>query len=247
MPDRATDPAHLARYAEVCGLHADPADLPVTYPHVVAFPLAMELMTRRDFPFPVLGLVHTANHVERTRPIGTAERLTYRVTTTAPRPHPRGTVFDVTADATSGGAVVWRSTSTYLSRGGRAAPRTAGPGHSVPAPAPRRTETWTLPADTGRRYAAVSGDRNPIHLHALTARPFGFRHAIAHGMWTTARCLAALSTGGLPDAFGLDVTFRAPVPLPGRVRFTTDGTAFSVRPQEDGARPHLTGRLTPIG
>src|SRR6266487_1403229 len=47
---------------------------------------------------------------------------------------------------------------------------------------------WELPADLGRRYAAVSGDRNPIHLYRLTAWLFGFRRPIAHGMWAAARC-----------------------------------------------------------
>ena len=54
---------------------------------------------------------------------------------------------------------------------------------------------WRLPGDLGRRYAAVSGDRNPIHLYALTAKAFGFPRQIAHGMWSKARCLAASRTG----------------------------------------------------
>ncbi|WP_425086282.1 MaoC family dehydratase [Streptomyces hainanensis] len=106
---------------------------------------------------------------------------------------------------------------------------------------------FAVPAATGRRYAAVSGDRNPIHLHPLTARLFGFRHAIAHGMWTKARCLAALDRAQrLPDAFTVDVAFHAPVPLPSRVELRAwprdDGRAFALRAA--GAGPvHLRGRL----
>ena len=37
-------------------------------------------------------------------------------------------------------------------------------------------------------------------MHSLTAKPLGFPAAIAHGMWTKARCLAALESR-LPDAF----------------------------------------------
>jgi acyl dehydratase len=104
---------------------------------------------------------------------------------------------------------------------------------------------WRLGADLGRRYAAVSGDRNPIHMHAWSAKPLGFKQAIAHGMWTKARCLAAIESR-LPDAFRVDVRFRKPIFLPGRVEFLVDAggdeeIAFAVR---DAKReiPHLDGR-----
>jgi len=105
-----------------------------------------------------------------------------------------------------------------------------------------------VPADIGRRYGAVSGDRNPIHMHALTAKPLGFPRAIAHGMWTKARCLAALESR-LPDAFAVDVRFRKPILLPGRVEFAS-GTQdkeihFAVRDPARGT-PHLEGRVEPL-
>ncbi len=103
--------------------------------------------------------------------------------------------------------------------------------------------------DLGRRYAGVSGDRNPIHMHALTAKPLGFPRAIAHGMWTKARCLAALESR-LPDAFAVDVRFRKPILLPGRVEFASsaqgDQIDFAVRDAKRGT-PHLDGRIEPLG
>lgn len=102
---------------------------------------------------------------------------------------------------------------------------------------------WRLEGDLGRRYAAVSGDRNPIHMHSLTAKPLGFPAAIAHGMWTKARCLAAIESR-LPDAFTVEVRFRKPILLPAHVQFASaeeEGQIlFSVR---DAKRrtPHLDG------
>ena len=72
--------------------------------------------------------------------------------------------------------------------------------------------------DLGRRYAAVSGDHNPIHLYPLTARALGFRRQIAHGMWTKARSIAAIENR-LPDVVTVAVAFRKPVFLPGTVAF----------------------------
>ena len=131
-----------------------------------------------------------------------------------------------------GGDVVWESRSTYLARhrsryDGEAARAERGP---LPAVA-----EWRLGADVGRRYGAASGDRNPIHLHPLTARLFGFPRAIAHGMWTVARCLAA---HGAPEQARMEAEFRAPVLLPGTVTYAADGGRFELRGTE---RVHVSG------
>lgn len=113
------DVAHLAGYARVCGFRlADP--LPVTYPHVLAFPLAMRLMSEPGFPFPVIGLVHVANRITRHRPLRISEHPDLTVYATDLRPHARGRQIDIVATATLDGAEVWRGTSTYLRREKRA-------------------------------------------------------------------------------------------------------------------------------
>lgn len=267
LRDVTADPRRVAGYARVCGFAdgggAGGGRLPATYPHVVAFPAALSLMTRRDFPFPVLGLVHQENLVEQHRPLDVGEPLTYRVAVEQPSSHPRGVYFPVVAEARDrGGAVVWRSVSGYLSReraGDRAAGTRRPAQQSGPPPVPLAGtdhEPWQVPADIGRRYAAVSGDRNPIHLHPLLARPFGYRRPIAHGMWSAARCLAALTErGDVPEAFAFRVRFQRPVRLPARVVLHTDGQEFELRPATAGGerrggnrddRPHLRGSLTPL-
>lgn len=248
LPDVAPDHARQRRYAELCGF-TDATRLPVTYPHIVAFPLSMALMAARDFPFPLLGLVHLANRVEQLRPVGPRERLTYAVETGGTAPHPKGTAFTVHAQARGGGEPVWRSTSTYLCRGAGDGGVSEAARKASGLTAAGRSECWNLPGSLGRSYAAVSGDRNPIHLHPLTARLFGFPRAIAHGMWTKARCLAALSDR-LPDACAVEVTFRAPVPLPTAVRFRAarsdgEGLAFDLR-SGDLSREHLRGNVSAL-
>ena len=104
-----------------------------------------------------------------------------------------------------------------------------------------------VPGDVGRRYGAVSGDRNPIHLYGLTAKAFGFPSAIAHGMWLKARTLAALQ-GRLPDAFTVDVAFKLPVLLPATIAIAAapaeGGWTLDVRGAKSG-KPHLAGTVTP--
>ncbi len=102
-----------------------------------------------------------------------------------------------------------------------------------------------MPPEVGPEYAAVSGDRNPIHVSSLAARAFGFRRRIAHGMWTKARCLAQLAPR-LPGAYEVDVTFRAPILLPSTVNFAAQPTGDGWRLTLHGARsgrPHLYGTV----
>ena len=230
VSDVVADPRRLARYRAVCGF-ADGDTLPPTYPQVLAFPSALALLTRRDFPLPALGLIHVANRITARRPIGAGERLTLRVRAG----DLRGTTFDIVTEASVGSEAVWDSASTYLHR---------VPGRSGSSPVPPAVSgesfLWQVPANTGRRYGAVSGDRNPIHLSALTARMFGFRTAIAHGMWAKARVLAALEP---PGAFTAEVTFRSPIALPSPVRLVTSGGRFALT-APDGGRTYLFGAVT---
>ena len=240
LPGITVDAGHLAAYARVCGFGVRD-ELPLTYPHVLAFPLALRLMTDGSFPFPMIGLVHVHNAITRHRPLLVTDRFGLRVRCADLRPHDRGTQFDVIHEATVDGEVVWRDVSTYLRRGGTASHRTQ-PQETGAAPA---TAVWRVGDDIGRRYAAVSGDRNPIHLHPLAARALGFRRAIAHGMWTKARCLAALE-GRLPAAYTAEVAFKLPVFLPAKVAFDAaprdDGWRFDLRDARSG-KPHLTGAI----
>jgi hypothetical protein len=254
------DPGDVAAYARVCGF-ALRDSLPVTYPHVLAFPLQMAVMADGDFPFGAVGLVHVENRIEQHRRIGIGEEMTIRVRPTKLTPHPKGQTFSLLTEVTVGDALAWESLSTMLRRG-KSAPdavisgmrgevptaRGGGGFEGLGAEAPASAE-WKLGGDLGRRYAGVSGDRNPIHMHALTAKPLGFAGAIAHGMWTKARCLAALDSR-LPDSFAVDVRFRKPILLPARVEFAsvTEGEAklaFAVRDAERQT-PHLDGRVTPF-
>jgi hypothetical protein len=243
------DDARLASYARVCGF-AVTNELPVTAPHLLAFPLHLTLMADRSFPFGAIGLVHIVNEITQHRPIGVREPLDLRVYATVLEDHPRGRSFSLITQARVGGELVWEERSTMLRRG-TTRPTGAGATSETSAterPTPPAAEQeWSLASDLGRRYAAVSGDRNPIHMHALTARRLGFPSAIAHGMWTKARCLAALERR-LPDAFIVTVRFRAPIALPSKVTFASgdagDAIDFSVHGAKGGT-PHLQGRVEP--
>ncbi|WP_230396644.1 MaoC family dehydratase [Streptomyces blattellae] len=317
LPGVRIDLARLAAYERVCGFATGEDALPVTYPHVLGFPLAMRLMSGWGFPLPLLGLVHTSIEITQRRSLAATGEYEVTVQIEGLAPHRRGTEAAVVTGVRAAGDVVWESRSTYLARhrtdgrtgqarqaDGHTAKTPQADGHTAQAPQAdghttqtpqaddrttqtpqadghttqtpqaddRTTQTpqadghttqtpqaddrttrtpqeeagplpvvaeWRLAGDIGRRYAAASGDRNPIHLYPLTARPFGFRRAVAHGMWTLARCLAA---HGVPERALVRAQFRAPVQLPGTVTYAAQGERFELR---GGDRTQVSGAVYP--
>jgi acyl dehydratase len=182
------------------------------------------------------------------RPVGADELLDLEVWAENYARHRSGAAVDLCATVSARGQEVWRSRSTYLSRGAQAPDGTPEADVDVDVgELGRVAATWRIPADAGRRYAKVSGDVNPIHLSGLTAKLFGFKRAIAHGMWVKARVLGALA-GRLPDAMAVDVSFRKPLLLPSTVTLSTaesgGGWDVAVRTPSSGTE-HVLGAVRP--
>lgn len=262
LPGLRVDLARLAAYERVCGFATGDDALPITYPHVLGFPLAMRLMSAREFPLPLLGLVHTHIGITRHQQLTATGEYELSVHVDGLVPHRRGTEAVVVTEVRDGEGVVWESRSRYLARHRTDAHRAEPPRPPEASEASRSPEApkasrasraaeapkplpgvadWRLAGDIGRRYGAASGDRNPIHLHPLTARLFGFPRAIAHGMWTVARCLAA---HGTPEKALVEADFRAPVLLPGTVTYAAKGGRFELRGGAD--RVHLAVEVYPL-
>lgn len=241
--DVVAERARVEAYAAVCGFPRKDV-VPLTFPHLLAFPLHMAIMGDPAFPYPAIGMVHVENTVTARRAIRVGEPVDVTTMVGVPRPHPRGALLDFVTTVSAGGETAWESTSTYLRRG-RPVDGEPAPGIEVPDP-PTGGIPWRLPADLGRTYAAVSGDANPIHLHPLTARALGFPRQIAHGMWTLARSVAAIENR-LPAAVSVAATFKKPVFLPGTVSYAAreddTGWTFAMTNPRDGS-PHLLGRTT---
>ena len=257
VPDEALeriltpDREELAQYSAVCGFGA--ADtLPVTYPHVLGFPLSMQLMTGRSFPLPVLGMVHVGNVITVHQAIPADAALTVRVHAEGPFPHPRGAEVDLVTEVLRDGELVWHEASTYLSRGSKIAAGTdaaARPRVDWPVPtAAAHAREVRIAGDIGRRYGSASGDRNPIHMHSVSARAFGFKRAIAHGMWTLANSLAV---AGLPcdPPYRVAAAFRKPVFLPASARLLTATEGRRLVVWLTGASPetvHVVATVDPL-
>ncbi|PWJ54645.1 Acyl dehydratase [Quadrisphaera granulorum] len=263
-PGVAVGAGRAAALARATGVPLRPV-LPVVGPHLLAFAAQLELLSAEDFPLPLPGLVHVTQVVRASRPLGVGERVDVKVVARGPLPHAKGAVVELMSTLTSGGdagEVVWEGVSGYLARGATVPEGQAAHDLSLPEPATRAAARWRVPADAGRRYATVSGDVNPIHLSRLAARAFGFRGAIAHGMWTLARAVGqvepqlAAATAG-PGGVEVRARWGSPLLLGSRAVLCVEpydaegaegGWSLAVRSGTPlpGERVHLTATASPL-
>lgn len=244
----STTGSKLSRYQQVCGF-VPQMSVPITWPHILAFPLQLKLLTDKNFPLPLLGLVHLRNSITQFRPIGTGERLDIHVRLDGEKRTDRGLEFDLVSECYSAGKLVWTETSTNLFRQSGTESSKKNTDTKPELPSYPNSVTITAPENLGRRYGRVSGDLNLIHVHALTARAFGFPRAIAHGMWSKAHVLALLEqqAGWQKGPVTVTCSFKKPLFLPGTAQLNwqegKDVWDYQLL-NSQGNAPHLSGTIT---
>ena len=249
-PQVVLDVAQIARYAQICGFHAAQG-VPLSYPQMLTFPLLMAFFASGDCPWPAMGTVHLANRIVQHQRLNAGDSLRVEVQTGRLLAHEKGQIFELDLRILRAEELVWEATQTLLRIGVKAP---AGPAYasSLTQDLPLSHQAdFLAPANIGRRYGGVSDDMNPIHLSALSARLFGFRRAIAHGLWAQARALAALLPREALTQAELTVEFKTPLFLPARATLWNTreikgslqrAALFEVR-NAKGDKLHLRGLL----
>lgn len=204
------DRAHVRRYNAAFGFPGEA--VPLTFLYLLAQRAQLAALIDQPIPFRIPGLIHTHNRLAMHGPVDPGTPLVLDTTLSLPPPAANGAASCILETHAFGGErLAFACTSTYLIK---RAPPGGGKGASdVLAPAGKAVDSWTVAPDAGRRYAALSGDWNPIHLWSWTARLMGMRAPIIHGMHTVAKaCAQRQRAFGQPIAT-LECQFRAPVPL----------------------------------
>ena len=203
------DPETLAGYRKVCGFDTDSqAPLPPTYLQTLFVGLLGKYIVSPLFPITPLGLIQTGQSLRQTRPVMPDEILDLSCSLLDMTQKEKGLETRFLLEITIQGELVWQGISTYFTRNGG-----GGKGKKAPAEDPILSprQIFKVPGNTGRRYAKASGDMNPHHLYAFTAKFFGFKQPIAHGMWSLGRALAGI-TREMNPAF--PITVEAGLKLP---------------------------------
>lgn len=230
----------LTAYKQICGFTAP--GMPITWPQVLAAPVHIQMLASKDFPMPAMGIVHTRQVIEQPAALPEDAVLDLACAFEGQRQAKRGVELDLRTTASIDGEQVWSATTTFLSMAAEGHGKSSSERPPVPEQV-QRSAVWRVPEDLGRRYGVIAGDRNPIHQYAWSAKLFGFKRAIIHGMWTMARCCAELDQ---PLSF-VSTDFKRPVFLPGEVAFESgplgQGLAFRLSSPSTG-KLHLFGRAS---
>lgn len=218
------DLKQVESYAKLCSYYYDHQHLPICYPHLLAFRLQLKLMNAKAFPLPVMGLVHTKNTIEQHQPIPCNSQLNLEVYIADEQLTEKGLSFDIVSKISVNNQLHWQGTSQYLYRkpewgkllSGELTQKTdqTSATKNPSLPCFRYEQPWVLKNQMGRQYARVSGDANPIHLHPLSAKLFGFNNAIAHGMFLKAKATASLQPLFNEHPIKVTTEFKQPTPLP---------------------------------
>lgn len=242
--DVAIDAAKVRKYAQVCGYQAGDTHVPLTFPHILAFALHMELLLEKGFPFRLMGMVHINNTITQYKPIPADARLTIEVGFDDLKEHRQGYLVPIVTKVYNFGELIWEERSENLARTKKGEKKKKEVSEALQG----EQQSWKLDTYAGIRYAFAggSGDFNPIHLLPITAKPFGFDRHIIHGMWTKARAVAALEREIGDRPVRVHVDFKLPVYLPATVTFTHKerkaGIDFEVRDRWN-EKPHLAGTV----
>jgi acyl dehydratase len=246
LPRVELNAQQIGQYSALCGFKMGQG-VPLIYPQLLTFPLVTAYICSPECPWPAMGTVHLANSIKQHKPLHPGDVVRVEMGTGSLFAHEKGQVFTLDLRIVRGDELVWSATQSLLRVGVK---ETSGAPYvsQIQADEPLSCQTeFSAAADIGRRYGAVSGDRNPIHMAALSAKLFGFKRAIAHGMWTNARALSCLLPTTAVERASLAVEFKTPLYLPGRASLWSarKGTTalFEVRDAK-GQKPHLRGQLS---
>jgi hypothetical protein len=231
----------ISAYNKLCGFGIS-TTVPSTYLFVKTFSLKTYLMSSLEMPFPVLGSIHFANKIKQIEPLLYNEPFSVTCRTGNLIAHKKGQAFEINTSVEAGGRVIWEETMVSLCKGKE------GLGEVLDWDIEDigdnfEKKIWNFEENLGLKYAQASGDFNPIHLIPITAKLFGFKRHIMHGMYTAGKVLAQFpKVLNQPHEFA--VSFKTPIFLPSTVVFRNTEkdkniTLDVVDKKEE--QPHLKG------
>jgi hypothetical protein len=222
------------------------------YIQTLSLPLQLEMMVNKLFPFSPMGIVHLANQIIVKRLPSQSEAMDLTTYFGDIYFHKKGWLFEVitiansTCGKSSGGEQV-KASSFYLAREKHSdidiksklqckqAPNwiidacanndiVSNVGYADGVYESKSTnESLNFTNNIGRKYANISGDYNPIHLHAISAKLFGFKKAIVHGMFSKALVVSGVAQKHpfYKGAFEIDTVFKQAISLPAQTSLSS--------------------------
>lgn len=204
------------------------------YAQTLSLPMQLSMMVNKAFPFSPMGIVHVANQITVHSLPEHTDSLQLKTCFGRVYIHRKGWLFEVITLASASkfehpSIPQIKATSYYLARAKHPSDIEISSEHEVPGwivdsaqvevnemSAEKHSKLLDFSANIGRQYAKVSGDYNPIHLHKLSAKLFGFKKAIAHGMYSKALAISSIANheAFYKGGFEIDTIFKQAISLP---------------------------------
>ncbi|MCK5311276.1 MAG: hypothetical protein KAJ62_04160 [Desulfobacteraceae bacterium] len=234
----------IAHFKKICGYPQNTNTVPMLYLQSLFIGQFGKYITSSFFPLLPLGLIHTKQKIYQARKINQNEILNTKFSLDRINIDEKGLEITFLLEVISGEEVVWKGVTTTLSKSKKyKKTKKTGPPSEPLTP----FTIIDVPGNIGRQYAKASGDYNPHHLSAFFAKLFGFKRAIAHGMWSLAKSIAEIENQFTEKkVFSVDVSFKRPLLLPGTVTIgaakENNAILFELRDSVT-KMPHLAGSV----
>jgi acyl dehydratase len=237
------NPKDVSQFAGFIGI-GNPT--PFVYIYILAQRAQAALMLQKEFTIAIPGLVHIYNRLEEVNPIDYTAPFDILVTVDVEYKEEGSLIPVFSVEFTQNAIVVVKCQSTYLAKRKSKKPKSTTTVDN-PATKPFLSQEIVIPANAGRQYAKIAGDRNPIHTSTLLAKLFGFKRPIAHGWYLVSKIVNLCEQHQNTTYKTINVEFKSPVFLPGaivlQVEEKPDGILlFSALSKETG-KLVLTGSL----
>ncbi len=237
-------------YKTICGFTNDDSDIvPISYLQSLFIGLFGKYIISSYFPITPLGLVHIFQSFEQTRAIRTDETIDLSCHLDQVTKTERGIETTFILNVSANNEIIWQGTSVFLTKSNKKKKKRSPKTDEILL---KEQEIILVPKGTGQKYAKVSGDYNPHHLYSFLAKLFGFKRAIAHGMWSLASVIGKLDrTFSVKDKCRIEAYFKLPIFMPATTSlgFETECNDqektivnFELRDNQEGL-PHLKGKL----
>lgn len=176
------DPQHFQKYQQFFAYNAPVPNAPYFY--LLAQKAQLWFLTLPQFVFKPMGMVHLGVSFNQLGALELKADYQLQLDLHSVRTCKAGVIFEVRARFVIGDAPVLEINNIYLNRIKNLSPEPLPQLFDFKEDLPEsQNEVLYYRQKRIRRYAILSKDINPIHLSRLSARAFGFRRAIVHGMY----------------------------------------------------------------
>mgnify|MGYP000170239714 CR=1 FL=1 len=224
--------------------------LPAPFLYLATQAIQLYMLTLPEFPLSPAGLVHLGVRFEQTKELSPEWQGNVVMSIINQRRSRKGLVLDIESRfENNAGIVCLTITSTYLARAVKVRHDGSLPKlvcfDETQLNGGRIFESgFSVGRHAGKLYARLSGDYNPIHLYGWSAKLFGFKRPIIHGLYMVSKAYSELYKQHKELPLEGLFQFKSPLYLPGkanlRLKANNDHWVILVSSSEDD---HLHGRV----